>query len=428
VVATGPRLTPDALRRAAAPWLGRLQGLDDVSAPVVVACSGGADSLALLALAAASALEPVAVHVDHQLRPGSHREAAIVREHAARLRVTAIAERVHVERGSNLEARARAARYEALHRAARAIGASTILVGHTADDQAETVVLNLLRGAAASGLAGMAVRHDDVVRPLLALRRADTVELCARLRFAPLSDPMNHDLAFRRSWIRHEVIPMLERGARRDLVPVLVRQAGVLRDESALLDELAAAWPPPGEHDRPPVRPLVTMPVALARRAVRRWIGSPPPSFAEVERVLAVARGNRAGTELAGFRRVVRSRGRLQLTTGGSTRSPDDELMFAVPGEVEGCGVRLESWIAARAPTLWPDGRWACVMDAGVVGDTARVRRGSDGRVSLCDAAGGPVWTLGYGVARRARVDGDTRRFLWVVAAPAAEHTRGGGR
>src|SRR5205085_1621311 len=209
------------------------------------------------------------------------------------------------------------ARYAVLRRAAGTVGASAILVGHTADDQAETVLLNLLRGAAGPGLSGMAARHGDVWRPLLDLRRADTVELCARLRFAPIFDPMNHDRAFRRAWIRHELMPLLERGARRDLVPVLVRQAGVLRDESELLDELAAAWPPPGEHERPPARALATMPVALARRAVRRWIGSPPPSFTEVERVLAVARGERVGTELAGYRRIVRRAGRLQLVTAG---------------------------------------------------------------------------------------------------------------
>jgi tRNA(Ile)-lysidine synthase len=428
LVATRPGLTPDTLGRAVAPWLGRLQGLGDATAPVVVACSGGADSLALLALAVASGLEPVAVHIDHGLRPGSGREAVVVREHADRLGVRAAAERVTVAPGSNLEARARDARYDALRRVAPEVGASALLVGHTADDQAETVLLNLLRGAAGSGLSGMSSRHGDVRRPLLGLRRADTVELCARLRFAPVFDPMNDDRAFRRAWIRHEVLPLLERGARRDLVTVLVRQAEVLRDESVLLDELAtASWPPPGETDRPTARALAALPVALARRAVRRWIGSPPPSFAEVERVLAVARGERLGTELAGHRRVVRSGGRLQLTTGPARGPATAAFVCALPGEAEGLGVRLESWVARRPPTHWPDGRWTCVLDADALGDTAEVRRGADGRVALCDATGGVVWTLGYGVARGARVDGGTRRFLWIVAAPTAEHAQGGG-
>jgi tRNA(Ile)-lysidine synthase len=397
-----------------------------VRTPVVVACSGGADSLALLALAAAVGLEPVAVHVDHALRAGSEREAVVVREHARRLGAPCLAERVAVASGSNLEARARHERYAALRRAVDATGASALLVGHTADDQAETVLLNLLRGAAASGLGGMAVHHDDVRRPLLALRRADTREICARLRFVPVFDPTNDDVAFRRAWIRHELLPFLERGARRDLVPVLVRQAEVLRDESAFLDDLAAAsWPVAGERDGAQARPLAALPVALARRAVRRWIGVPPPSFAEVDRVLAVARGERHSTQLAGNRRVARSQGRLLLTAGAPVAARGT-FVCPLPGEAEGLGVRLESWVARRAPTRWPDGRWTCVLDADALGDTAEVRRGPDGRVALCDAAGGIVWTVGYGVARGARVDGDTRRFLWIAAARTAERAHGG--
>jgi tRNA(Ile)-lysidine synthase len=439
LVAAGSGLTRDSLGRAVAPWLGRLVGLDDAVAPVAVACSGGADSLALLALATASGLEPVAIHVDHGLRPGSRDEALVVREHADRLGVRTVAARATVDSGANVEARARDARYDALRRVMPASGASVLLVGHTADDQAETVLLNLLRGAAGSGLAGMAVRHGDVRRPLLALRRADTVELCARLRFAPVFDPTNDDRAFRRNWIRHELLPLLERGARRDLVGVLARQAGVLREESVLLDGLAtASWPPPGERERPPGAALAAMPLALARRAVRQWIGPPPPSFTEVERVLAVARGERTGTELAGHRRVTRHGGRLQLVTGSGTGAaePAAGFVYAVPGEAEGLGVHLESWVARRAPTRWPDGRWTCVVDADAIGDTAQVRRGADGRVALCDSSGGVVWTLGYGVARGARVDSGTRRYLWITAAAldtaantTLEHAhRGGGR
>ncbi|MBV8952149.1 MAG: tRNA lysidine(34) synthetase TilS [Actinobacteria bacterium] len=332
--------------------------------------------------------------------------------------------------GSNVEARARDARYDALRRVMPAVGASVLLVGHTADDQAETVLLNLLRGAAAAGLAGMAVRQRDIVRPLLALRRADTVEVCARLQFAPLHDPMNDDRAFRRAWIRHELLPELERGARRDLVPVLARQAEVLREESALLDELAtAAWPPDGEIAEPPAAPLAVMPVALARRAVRRWIGYPLPTFAEVDRVLAVARGERLGVQLAGRRRVTRTRGRLRLVSVNAAPAPvsPGALVCAVPGVSEGLGVRLESWMARRRPARWPDGRWTCVLDADAFGDTVEMRRAPDGRVALCDAGGGVVWTLGYSVARGARVRSHTRRFLWFAAAPTPGHARGGG-
>jgi len=292
-------------------FLDRLVGLDAVEAPVVVACSGGPDSLALLALAAAVDLAPVAVYVDHGLRAGSEDDARVVARAAEHLGVTARAVAVHVQPGPNLEARARDARYEALERARADVGASVVLVGHTADDQAETVLLNLLRGSASRGLGGMAVRRDAVVRPLLEFRRAETEAVCAALELTPARDAMNADLSFRRVWIRNEVLPALCAGTGRDLVPVLARQAGVLRAESDYLDELArAAWPP--APDRTPAAALARLPLPLARRAVRQWLGPPPPSFAEVERVLLVARGEARATELAGGRRVERSAGELR--------------------------------------------------------------------------------------------------------------------
>ncbi|MCJ7436443.1 MAG: tRNA lysidine(34) synthetase TilS [Acidimicrobiia bacterium] len=297
---------------------GRLVGLDEpgapVTAPVVVACSGGPDSTALLALAADRGLVPIAVHVDHGLRDCSADEADAVATFAAALGTAFEARRVDVGHGGNLEARARAARYGALDAAADEHGASAVLVGHTADDQAETVVLALLRGSAASGLAGMAVRRGRIVRPLLRLRRAETEAICVGLGLEPVRDPSNDDVSLRRSWVRHEVLPLLAVGAGRDLVPVLTRQADVLRTETEYLDALArAAWPAPSV-DAAPAAPLVQLPLALARRAVRCWLGAPPPSFDEVERVLAVARGDARGTELAGGRNVRRSGGCLFLT------------------------------------------------------------------------------------------------------------------
>ncbi len=298
--------------RVLARWRARVRHLDGVAAPVVVACSGGADSVALLAVAVDAALDPVAVHVDHGLRPESGREAAFVAATADRLGARFRAERVTVAPGANLEARARDARYRALERARAALGATAVLVGHTADDQAETVLLNVLRGSASAGLGGMAGRRDAVVRPLLEMRRTETAELCAALDITPLEDPMNTDPTFRRVWLRREVMPALARAAGRDLVPVLVRQAEVLRSESDFLDELAsAAWPAAPEDAS--ATALVALPVVLARRAVRCWLGPPPPALDEVERVLGVARGEARATELTGGRRVSRSHGRLRV-------------------------------------------------------------------------------------------------------------------
>jgi tRNA(Ile)-lysidine synthase len=287
----------------------------DVTGPVVVGCSGGADSLALLALAVDAGLAPIAVHVDHGLRPGSDREADVVADAAARLGAEFDAGRVTVPPGPNLEARARAARYDALEAARVEHGATAVLVAHTADDQAETVVLNLLRGSGSAGLAGMPSRRGHVVRPLLGARRADVRAECTRRELTPREDPSNNDLAFRRNWIRHEVLPLLERGTGRDLTPLLTRQADVFRAESDFLDALArAAWP--GESGTGACD-LAALPDPLARRAVRCWLGPPPPALDEVDAVLAVARGERRAVDLAGGRRVQRSAGVLHAGVHG---------------------------------------------------------------------------------------------------------------
>ena len=292
----------------------RLVGLAATDRPAVVGCSGGPDSLALLHVAHHLGLDPVAVHVDHGLRPGSDLDTETVADQARRLGVPFVAEPVSVAAGPNLEARARDARYCALERVRVQRAAAVTLVGHTADDQAETVLLNLLRGSAAAGLGGMPARRGTLVRPLLGVRRAETEALCAALGLVPVRDPTNDDRSPRRNWIRHEVLPLLSAGARRDLVPVLARQADVLRAESEYLDELAeAAWPAGGDAA---AGALGRLPRVLARRAVRRWLGPPPPSLAEVERVLAVAAGAGRATEVAGGRRVERRRGRLHVDRG----------------------------------------------------------------------------------------------------------------
>lgn len=294
---------------------------DGLRAPVVVACSGGADSLGLLVLAADAGLEPIAVHVDHGLRADSAADAEVVAAAADALGVEWRSVRVTIDVGGNLEARARDARYRALHDARAELGATAILVAHTADDQAETVLLNLLRGSGSAGLAGMARRRGAIVRPLLHLRRVDVRAVVEARGLGVVDDPTNADQRWRRAWIRHEVLPMLERGADRDVVPILVRQSEVLRAESDLLDDLGdqllaeARTTDELEADSGlRAQVLIDASLPIARRAVRRWLGSPPPSADEVERVLAVARGECVATELAAGRRVQRSGGRLSFS------------------------------------------------------------------------------------------------------------------
>lgn len=268
------------------------------SGDVTCAVSGGADSLALLVLAVQAGCRVTAVHVDHGLRPGSAGEAQVVAAAAARYGAGFRAERVHVGAGPNLEARARAARYAVLP--------PDVLTGHTADDQAETVLLNLMRGAGLDGLAGMGPEGH----PVLALRRWETEALCAAEGLSPVVDPSNGDPTHRRNRVRQELLPLLNDIAERDVVPVLARQAGILRDEAAVLDVLAAAVDPTDAHR------LMTSPPALARRAVRRWLTDGrehPPDAATVERVLAVAHGMAKGTDVGRGRRVARTSNVLRL-------------------------------------------------------------------------------------------------------------------
>jgi tRNA(Ile)-lysidine synthase len=207
--------------------------------------------------------------------------------------------RVDVPPGPNLEARLRTARYAALP--------DDVLTGHTADDQAETVLLNLLRGAGLDGLAGMRPERH----PLLGLRRHETHALCAELGLQPVADPTNDSPAFRRNRVRHELLPLLDAIAERDVTPVLARQAAILREEADLADELAAGLDPTD------ARSLTAAPAALARRAVRRWLTTEhPPDAGTVERVLAVARGDHRACEVAPGVRVERHQQRLRLAGG----------------------------------------------------------------------------------------------------------------
>ena len=271
--------------------------------PVVCALSGGADSTALTALAVHAGCDTTAVHVDHGLRPGDDDERCAART-AAALGIELGIERVAVDDGPNLEARARAARYAVLP--------PGVLTGHTSDDQAETVLLALLRGSGAAGLSAMT---PGPTRPLLAVRRAETRALCRTLGLPFVDDPTNAEPRFRRNRVRHELIPLLADIAERDPVPLLDRTATLLRDDDRLLEELAATIDPTDADALDRAHP------ALAGRAVRRWLsvdGYPPDADA-VRRVLDVAAGRAEACEITGGRRVSRRNRRLRVCQDGGT-------------------------------------------------------------------------------------------------------------
>jgi len=261
------------------------------------AVSGGADSVALLVLAVASGCEATAWHVDHHLRPDGAREAALVQALAERLGCGFELRHVTVDDSANVEARAREARFAVLPQG--------VMTGHTADDQAETMLVNLIRGAGSHGLAAMT---PSTSKPILALRRSETHALCSALGLEVVIDPTNDSPAFQRNRIRNEVMPLLADIAARDVVAVLTRQADLLRDDDALLDELARALDPTD------AKALSSAPRALARRAVRLWLSDRyPPDAATVDRVLGVAAGEATACDIEGARRVRRSQQRLIL-------------------------------------------------------------------------------------------------------------------
>ncbi len=271
---------------------------------LLVACSGGADSLALAAAAGIvgrrRGLETRAVVVDHGLQAGSDEVAGRVVEQLAPLATSVIRVRFEVA-GEGVEAAARSARYRALESAAAPD--ELVLLGHTLDDQAETVLLGLARGSGVRSLAGMPARRGRFVRPLLELRRSTTRVACVELGLEPWDDPHNESAGFARARVRHRVLPVLEAELGPGIAEALARTADLARADADLLDALAArlgsqpaplipdllrelpatsaepvADGTPGEAaaervaDALDVRWLAALPLALRTRVLRAWL------------------------------------------------------------------------------------------------------------------------------------------------------------
>ena len=331
---TGPAPAVAAARHAVRHALADLEP----GALVLVACSGGADSLALAAatafVARRAGLRAGAVVVDHGLQTGSD---AVAARAAATCRDLGLAPvevvPVHVAAAGGPEAAARSARHEALAAAATRTGARAILLGHTLDDQAETVLLRLARGSGARSLAGMPAVRGLLRRPLLGLRRADTEAVCAALGLAPWHDPTNATgpTAPRRSRVRHEVLPVLTDVLGPGVVPALARTAAALAlDDAALAaagaDLLARAT---GAGAGADADLLAAAPAAVRRRAVRDLLAAAGVPGADlgsthvlgVDALLADWRGQ-GPVALPGGREARRACGRLTVDAAGSPRLP----------------------------------------------------------------------------------------------------------
>ncbi len=324
----------------------------DADRPLLVGCSGGADSLALAAAVAFEApragFDAGAVVVDHGLQA---RSADVARGVADVLRglglrdVSVIV--VDVGKAGGPEAAARRARYDALTEAARAADDAYVLLGHTRDDQAETVLLGLGRGSGPRSIAGMQALDGRYVRPLLDVARATTHAACAALGLEVWTDPHNLDPRFRRVRLRTEALPLLEDILAGGVAPALARTAAQLRDDLDALDELATAWladsssshsssrfwrrspvyeaaPPKASTDgfadnaELDVSKLLDLPTALRTRVLRLWAvagGADALTAVHITALdaLCTAWHGQGPLELPGGIRAARRSGRLHL-------------------------------------------------------------------------------------------------------------------
>lgn len=253
-----------ALRSAVRAALGKFSPGD----LILVAVSGGADSLALAEAAKLEAdklaLKLIGININHQLQVGSEIQSMKVVE---QLSFPCEVRNVTVELVDGLEASARRARYQALEDFAKESGAVAILLGHTKDDQAETVLLGLARGSGARSLSGMAFENGIYLRPILNITRAQTVAACRELNLIPWNDPHNDDLNFLRVRVRKKVLPNLEQELGPGISEALVRSAALLRDDADALDHLAQEfWQKDHSLD---VEPLAKLPKAIRTRVLR---------------------------------------------------------------------------------------------------------------------------------------------------------------
>ena len=300
--------------------------LAESSETVVVACSGGADSLALAAAVAfeapRSGRAAGLVTVDHGLQAGSAEQAARVATIGYELGLDPVEiVPVTVSGAGGPEAAARRARYEALDGVSRAWDADVFL-GHTLDDQAETVLLGLGRGSGPRSIAGMRARTGRLARPLLGVRREVTVAACRALGLEVWDDPHNADPAFQRVRLRTEVLPLLEDVLQGGVAEALARTAALVHDDLDALDVLAVIEPAAANPDDPvghlDVGDLAGRPRAVRTRMVRSWLlplcGDQLSAvhLASVDALVTDWHGQ-GPVHLPGDVRVSRSSGRLEL-------------------------------------------------------------------------------------------------------------------
>ena len=293
---------------------------------VLVAASGGADSSALAAALLLEtkdlAIKPVAVIIDHALQPNSADVAQEAKRQLSKIGYANIEiRRINFEITDGVEASARRARYAALNEIATALDARAIFLGHTKDDQAETVLLGLARGSGTRSLAGMARRIDKYRRPLLGITRADTESACEEIGIKFWRDPHNQSMEFARVRVREKVLPMMETEIGPGIADALVRSAKLLRDDADALDDWAEEVIDELDPTELDIATLIDLPRAIRTRVIRRAIylaGAPAGSLSaehiEPVEALVTAWKGQGAVSLPGGVTATRISGRLSLS------------------------------------------------------------------------------------------------------------------
>lgn len=310
-----------AVRNAVRTWLEKFEAGDTV----LVAVSGGADSLALAhALSAESkefVITVIGVTIDHQLQESSSKQAERVKEQLKTFGLDCIIKKVNVDLKNGLEASARTARYKALQEAANEMKAVAVFLGHTRDDQAETVLLGLARGSGTRSLSGMAHHNGIYVRPLLEITREQNEMYCDEIKVQHWNDPHNENPDFSRVRVRKEALPILEKSIGPGIAEALARSAHLLRDDADALDHWAKREEIHLDLSDLDCAHLEALPRAIRSRIIRAAIyaAGAPAGMVTMEHVGAVealisAWSGQGALNLPGGVKVERISGRLSLS------------------------------------------------------------------------------------------------------------------